>query len=45
MSRNIRLYLEDILDCCHKIQRYTTGINFEDFIADEKTFDAVARNL
>lgn len=45
MSRNIRLYLEDVVDCSAKVLRYTQGITFEQFIADEKTFDAVARNL
>jgi uncharacterized protein with HEPN domain len=45
MSRNIRLYLEDILGCCAKVLRYTQDITFEQFITDEKTFDAVARNL
>ena len=25
--------------------RYTQGMNFEDFLADERTFDAVMRNL
>jgi uncharacterized protein with HEPN domain len=28
-----------------KVQRYTAGIDFEEFIADERTFDAVMRNL
>ncbi|MGI0491018.1 DUF86 domain-containing protein [Alkalinema pantanalense CENA528] len=45
MSRNLRLYLEDILHACTKIQRYTQGLTFEQFVADEKTIDAVARNL
>jgi uncharacterized protein with HEPN domain len=45
VSRNIRLYLEDILRCCVKVLRYTQGITFEQFMADEKTFDAVIRNL
>lgn len=45
MSRNIRLYLEDVVDCSVKVLRYTQGITFEQFIGDEKMFDAVARNL
>jgi uncharacterized protein with HEPN domain len=28
-----------------RVLRYTQGITFEQFIVDEKTFDAVARNL
>ncbi|WP_315789474.1 DUF86 domain-containing protein [Fischerella sp. JS2] len=45
MSRNIRLYLEDIVSSCTKILHYAQGMTFEDFIADERTFDAVIFNL
>ncbi len=45
MSRNIQLYLQDISASCAKVLRYTQGMNFEDFVADELTFDAVIRNL
>ncbi len=45
MSRNLRLYLDDIDQACAKIQRYVQGITFAQFVADEKTYDAVARNL
>ncbi|HBL13430.1 MAG TPA: nucleotidyltransferase [Cyanobacteria bacterium UBA11162] len=45
MSRNIRLYLEDILVSCGKVLLYTEGLTFEQFVVDDKTFDAVARNL
>jgi len=43
--RDYRLYLEDIIKSIDKIQRYTCSMSFDDFIADERTFDAVARNL
>ena len=43
--RSYLLYLEDILKSCDKVQRYTDGMSFEDFLADERTFDAVVRNL
>jgi len=39
------LYLQDIFTNCAKVLRYTQGMNFEDFVADELTFDAVIRNL
>ena len=44
MSRDPQLYLEDIRDCCGKVSllRWT---HQEEFIADDKTFDAVIRNL
>ncbi len=45
MSRSLRLYLEDILSSSAKILRYTEGMTFEDFIRDERTYDAVVRNL
>jgi uncharacterized protein with HEPN domain len=32
-------------DCCQKVARYTTGLTLQSFVADEKTFDAVIRNL
>ena len=45
MSRDPRLFLEDIRESCAKIRRYTQGMTFEDFLRDEKTLDAVIRNL
>lgn len=45
MSRSTRLYLEDMVRSCEKILRYTQDLTFEEFIADEKTYDAVLRNL
>ncbi|MCX7855683.1 MAG: DUF86 domain-containing protein [Anaerolineae bacterium] len=45
MSRDPRLYLEDICEACEKILRYTEGMGFYDFVEDERTFDAVVRNL
>lgn len=45
MSRDYRLYLFDILECCEKAREYTAGQSFEDFSEDKKTTDAVVRNL
>jgi uncharacterized protein with HEPN domain len=45
MSRNLQLYLTDIAVACEKVLRYTEGMNFEQFVADDRTFDAVVRNL
>ena len=45
MSRDPRLYLEDMRDCCRKVLRYTEAMKLEQLIADERTFDAVMRNL
>ncbi len=45
MSRDWTFFLEDIQDSCAKIMRYTLGMSFEAFRDDEKTYDAVVRNL
>ncbi len=45
MSRDYRLYLDDIQDACKKVMRYTRHLNAEQFVDDEKTYDAVVRNL
>lgn len=44
-DRSSKLLIEDILESANKIQRYTTGMSFEQFTVDEKTVDAVARNF
>lgn len=43
--REWRLRVEDILDAIAKIDRYVEGLTFEQFQSDEKTLDAVVRNL
>ncbi|NEQ32072.1 MAG: DUF86 domain-containing protein [Leptolyngbya sp. SIO4C5] len=45
MSRNLSLYLTDILTSIGKIQRYTAGLSYEDLIQDERTLDAIVHNL
>jgi uncharacterized protein with HEPN domain len=45
MSRNLKLYLEDILSSCTKILDYTQNLSFDEFTGDERTFDAVILNL
>ena len=45
MSRDYRLFLDDIRESCEKILRYTQGMAKVQFEADEKTQDAVVRNL
>jgi uncharacterized protein with HEPN domain len=44
-SRGVRLYLLDILEAIERIGRYTRDTSFEEFAKDEKTVDAVVRNL
>jgi len=45
MLRDPRLYLDDIREACEKIARYCQGLDLDQFVEDEKTFDAVVRNL
>lgn len=45
MSRSLQLYLADIVVACEKVLRYTDGMSFEQFVADDRTLDAVVRNL
>ncbi len=45
MSRDYKVYLEDILEAIGKIRNYTAGMSADSFAADNKTLDAVLRNL
>ena len=45
MPRDFRVHLEDILGAIGKIKRYTTGLSKQGFAGDDKTLDAVVRNL
>lgn len=45
MSRDPALYLEDIVLSCRNILRYTLDCEFNDFCTDDRTYDAVIRNL
>ena len=44
-KRDTILLLEDMLESAIKIKRYTTEHDFDSFIKDEKTIDAVVRNF
>ena len=37
--------LLDMMEAAVKILKYTRGLTFEDFLADDKTIDAVVRNF
>ena len=37
--------LLDMMEAAVKILKYTQGLTFEDFLADDKTIDAVVRNF
>lgn len=45
MSRDYRVYLDDILESVQKVDRYLSGISFEAFENDSMRIDAVVHNL
>ena len=45
MTRDMRLYIEDILDSITKIQQYTQTIDEQDFLDNTQIQDAVLRRL
>jgi len=44
-ERSAILLLEDILISADKIIRYTANVSYSQFLADDKTMDAVIRNF
>ena len=40
-----RLYLLDMLECIKRIENYVEGLSYEQFLMDDKTKDAVVRNI
>jgi len=44
-KRDPCLFLNDILEAVLRIEEYTEGYEFDDFVRDRKTIDAVLRNL
>ena len=44
-KRDPRLFLTDMLEAIEKIDRYTDGLSFQHFEANDMALDAVVRNL
>ena len=44
MPRDYKIYLIDLLEAIGKIERYTRGLAYGQFVDDPKTIDAVVRN-
>lgn len=44
-NKDNRIFLQHILDCIGKIERYLQGYDFEKFKRDEEKIDAVVRNV
>jgi len=45
MTRDLRLYIEDILGSIAKIERYTNDVNENEFLTDTQIQDSVLRRL
>jgi len=45
MRRDYRLYIKDILDCIEKIEEFTAGMDYEDFVENDLVCSAVIRKL
>jgi uncharacterized protein with HEPN domain len=45
MTRDLRLYIEDILDSIEKVEQYTRTIDEQNFLTDTEVQDAVLRRL
>jgi uncharacterized protein with HEPN domain len=43
--RDWKFRIKDILDAIRTVQGYTLGLEYESFVDDRKTVDAVVRNL
>jgi uncharacterized protein with HEPN domain len=44
-KRKPALLVEDIIEAIEKIKEYLEDLDFDDFVKDNKTIDAVVRNL
>ena len=44
-ERGWKLFVMEIMESINKIEEYIEGLNYEQFVRDEKTKDAVVRNL
>lgn len=45
MTRDVQVYVADILESIGKIEQYTNGISRDDFMANSQVQDAVFRRL
>lgn len=44
-NQEVKLLLLDISEACEKIFRFTENMNYSEFASDDRTSDAVIRNL
>jgi len=44
-KRDCILFIEDVLNCIKKIEKYTKGLSFEEFCKNDMAADAIIRNF
>ena len=44
-KRGDREFIYDIIEACRRIERYTQGLSYEDFLENPEKQDAVIRNI
>lgn len=44
-KRDPKILIDDILESAKKIKEYISGLDFDSFLRDDKTLDAVIRNF
>ena len=44
-NREWRFYIQDMIDFCDKALSYTSGMDFDTFVANELIYDATLHNL
>lgn len=44
-KRDLQLLLEDMLEAARKIRKYCSGLDYDGFISNDMTVDAVIRNF
>ncbi|MTW87784.1 DUF86 domain-containing protein [Virgibacillus dakarensis] len=45
MQREPRVFLEDILSAAVKVEKFTRGVSYDDFLDNDLVFDAVIKNI
>lgn len=45
MSRNVLIYINDILENMRDAEQFTEGMSYEQFLTDKKTWNAVLRSI
>ena len=45
MTRDVNVYVADILECIRKVEQYTEGISCDEFLENTRDQDAVFRRL